>query len=231
MSNDQESTGPVPSPADQDWLARLADPRAVVADQQAAREADALSGAIRREAEQVSKRVESAFPAEVRQRRLDDLLAAMRSEGLFSTATAADQRSAPETSPVARSGIVSALVAALAGPWRWAAPAAIAASVLLAVVLVRPWSDDGVYGAPPQWRGDAPAVVVVVDASPRSRAETLAKAFEAAGLTARLYRRDAVFFVDVDVPPEAVEPGKSLLESLEIEPKTGQYRVEIRPPK
>lgn len=230
MTDETRSTEPDFDRSDEEWLARLADSKASVSDPKVAREAEAVSAAIRREAATVAGRVEAAFPADVRERRLDELLGAMKREGLIPAEASAHAGVSTRPAAPTGGGLLRGVVAALSGRWQWAAPAAIAASVLLAVVLVRPWEVAVVYDSPPVWRGERkPPPIVVRDKSPQARAEALAKAFAGARLSARLYQQERVFIVDVDVPPESVDSARAEFEKIGAKVEAGQYRVEVRP--
>jgi hypothetical protein len=112
---------------------------------------------------------------------------------------------------------------------RFYVPLALAASLLIGVLIVRPLLESpAAYDEPPSLRGETSEVRVEA-ADPKARAEVIAKSLGAHGLTPHIFQSGRTFFVDVDVPPDAPEPAVRDLRGLGVGTTQGFVRLRIEP--
>lgn len=190
---------------DQTWFDRLAGRTTATADARTLAEADALRRVVKRSREQQFENdaeLKAALgPAET-EARLQALMAELRQRGALS-----------------------------APSWwrRWTLPAtgsAIAAALAIAMLVPGLKSDPVYYDEPPTMRGAVP-IVKKQAPDPKPVAEGLAQRLKLAGVSAILYQRRDVFFVDVDVPAEALPGAEPALRAEGLTPTAGLVRVEI----
>ncbi len=114
---------------------------------------------------------------------------------------------------------------------RFALPLALAASVAIAIALVRPdliSTGQVHYDEPPAYRG-ALTEQTVAGERPKEDAERLAAALKTSGISARLYQRGKEFLVDFSVAGDQVERAGDALKPLGVTPRSGDHRIVFRP--
>jgi hypothetical protein len=112
---------------------------------------------------------------------------------------------------------------------RWPAAAGLAAVIALSAVLVVPlWNrnDDPGYDQPPERMGADGARELRVT-EPRKEAEAFAADLRQAGLAFRVYRRDKVYVVDVDLELEQIPAAVPAFKRVGLEPRPGYSRIEF----
>lgn len=194
------------SDSDQQWFDRLSGRLVVASDEAALREADALRLALaaERAAAEADPEIAAANAPEQQERRWQQLQFRLKREGLLDAPTPSRRRF-------------------------WQATAALAATVVMAVLLVPRTGDEGpFYDEPPTMRGDF-TLVKRQDARPRQAAEALAAGLKAGGLEPRQYQLGKTFTVDVELPPDAGEAAGAAFKQAGLDTKTGITRVEIAP--
>ena len=206
--------------SDRQFFERLADRKAQVVDPQVAAEADALRSAFERESVRESTRLaeRDATDPQHEERLLERILGEARQEGL--------RHNVAYPSFWARlRGAGSAVQP------RWGAVGALSFALLVGVGLVRLWvpiEDGGPNGEPMVTRG-AFAEQVLQDPRPRRRAEQLQKSMVGLGIDARIFKREAVFFVTYDLAPDELAARREELEAMGLKPALGANRVQIDP--
>jgi len=194
------------SDSDQQWFDRLSGKLVIAKDEAALREADALRMALaaERAAAAADPEIAAANAPDEQERRWQQLQFRLKREGLL-------DKPAPPRRRV------------------WQAGAAIAASVVLAVLVVPRMGDPGpVFDEPPTMRGDF-TLVKRLDAKPRQAADALATALKAGGLQPRQYQLRQTFTVDVELLPDAEETALAAFKRAGLDAKPGITRVEIAP--
>ena len=194
------------SDSDQQWFDRLSGRPVVASDAAALREADALRTALaaERAAAESDPEIAAANGPQEQERRWQQLQFRLKREGLLDRPAQSRRRI-------------------------WQAGAAIAATVVLAVLIFPRAGDQGpFYDEPPTMRGEF-TEVKRQDAEPRKAAEALAATLKAAGLQPRLYQRDKTFSVDVEWLPDAGDAALAAFRQAGLEARPGITRVEIAP--
>lgn len=198
------------SDSDQDWFERLAGcgsvgkPPASMAE----READALRRALvlQRAPGEADPPITEATSTTARERRWQQLQFRLRREGL------------------------SELPLHSARSWRsragWAA--ALAASVLLAAVLVLTMGEGTHYTEPPVMRGEY-EVLSLADANPRGAAEALAQELRGMGLAITLHQRGKAYFLDAALDDSTLGAASERLRRLGAKAQPGLLRIEFKP--
>jgi hypothetical protein len=194
------------SDSDQQWFDRLSGKLTVAKDEAALREADALRMALAAErvAAAADPKIAAANAPEEQERRWQQLQFRLKREGLL-------DKPAPLRRRV------------------WQAGVAIAASVVLAVLVVPRIGDpEPIFDEPPTLRGGV-TLVKRLDAKPRQAAEALVAALKAGGLQPRQYQLRQIFTVDVEMPSDAEEAALAAFKRAGLDGKPGMTRVEIAP--
>jgi hypothetical protein len=112
-------------------------------------------------------------------------------------------------------------------PRHWLMPGlALAASILVALVVPRPWGDTAYYEEPPTVRG-AVEPEHRIDAHPKAAAEALAATLREAGLQASLYQHKSAFIVDVSVVRGLDDAAVAKLRSAGVDAAPGFKRIEF----
>jgi hypothetical protein len=194
------------SDSDQQWFNRLSGKPEVAKDAAALREADALRMALasERAAAESDPEIASANAPDEQERRWHQLQFRLRRERLLDEPTPPRRR-------------------------LWQAGLAMAASVVLAVLVLPHFGEQGpFFGEPPTMRGDF-TLVKRLDAQPKQAADTLAATLKAAGLKPRQYQLGRTFSVDVELMPDAEEAALAAIKQAGLDTKPGITRVEFAP--
>jgi hypothetical protein len=194
------------SDSDQAWFDRLRQGAGGAAQNQAEREADVLQHALKRdrEAMQADPAIAEATSEAARQHRWQQLQFRLR-----------------------RAEVAQLRWWQRPNSWAWA----LAASVFVSVVLVRPLSVEApIYDEPPTLRGGELELHQVTVADPRRAAETLANELKQAGQPAALHQRKKVFTVDVPVAADTPVSALTILRRTGAKAANGITRIEYAPP-
>lgn len=211
------------SDSDLQWFAALSGETLPDPGSAAAREGLALRMALeqRRQEVNASPDLAAATSDEAMQRQLHALQQRIQRERVFERA----QPAAPMPPPAPAAPNV------IAFPW-WrqrGALVAIAASMLVAVVLVQQITSQPDYAQPPVMSG-AEGSQQVRAPQPRQAAEQLAAQLRQAGLRPGLYQRGKTFVVDVNLMAAELPAAKPAFETLRLEPVVGFNRMEFNAP-
>lgn len=217
--------GPSPpefSDSDLQWYAALSG-QAPPQGSPAAREGGALRAALelRRQEIEADPELAAATSDEAMQVQLQRLRERIAREGTFDRAPPAEP-AAPASPPTAAKVIEF--------PWwrRRGALVAMAASVLVAVVLVQQITSQPDYPQPPVMMG-ADGLQQLRAAQPRQAAEQLAERLRQAGLRPGLYQRGPSYVVDVNLLAAELPAAQAAFAALGLKPAVGFNRVEIGP--
>lgn len=105
---------------------------------------------------------------------------------------------------------------------------AVAASLVGALVLVRPPAEEPIYDEPATLRGEQEQLLLA-DAQPRQAAERLAASLRAAGVPAVLHQNGKVFGVDTVLTPASAPAAVQALHALGVKTSQGAVRVAFEP--
>ena len=191
------------SDSDQAWFDRLSGKPVSAEHAGAMREADALRRALTAERSAADAQAGAEDSAEEQERQWQRLQFRLRREGLLDKAAPSRRRF-------------------------WPAAAAMAATVVLAVLVFPRGGHDADFDEPPTPKGDF-FEVKRQDAEPRKAAAALAANLAAAGLRPRQYQRGRTFIVDVELLPDADDAARAAFGQAGLEARPGITRVEFEP--
>jgi hypothetical protein len=231
------STGPTDTPpfsdSDQQWHAALSGELGPENATPAVREGLGLRMALeaRRQALEADPALAAVIDDAAALRQLASLRQRLAREGVFdrpqpSAAPAPAPVPTPDPTPAPVPPPATAQV--IAFPWwrRRTALVAMAASVLLAVVVLRQLGTGPDY-PPPQVMQGTGGVQAVRSAQPRQAAEALAAQLRQAGLRPGIFQRGGVYGVDISLLAAELPAATPAFAALGLQPVPGFNRVEI----
>lgn len=222
------------SDSDLQWYAALSGEALADPESPAAREGQALRIALeqRRQEMALDPTLAAARNDESQQRQLQQLRQRVRREGVFDRppATATIAAPAAPAAPAPPAPTTAQASNVIAFPWwrRRGALVAMAASVLMAAVLVQQLTSQPDYAQPPAMLG-ADGVQALRVPQPRASAEQLAERLRQAGLRPGLYQRGKTYVVDVNLMAAELPLADPGFAALRIKPALGFNRVEFSP--
>jgi hypothetical protein len=214
--NGPDSGNPTPEFSDSDlqWYAALTGDPPRDPNSAAVREGLALRVALEQRRLEIaaSPDIATATSDEAMQRQLQQLRQRIQREGVFDRPQAA------------ASNVIEF-------PWwrRRGALLAMAASVLVAVVLVQQITSQPDYPQPPTMMG-ADGIQQLRVAQPRQAAEAWAAQLRQAGLRPGLYQRGTTYVVDVNLMAAELPAAEPAFAALKLKPAVGFNRVEFSLP-
>ena len=222
-SPDNGRSTPEFSDSDLQWYAALSGETPRDLDSTAVREGLALRVALEQRRVEMAASPERAAATsdEALQRQLQQLRQRIQREGVF------DRPQSSDPEPPAEAKVSNVIDF----PWwrRRGALVAMAASALVAVVLVQQITSQPDYPQPPTMLG-AEGIQQRRLPQPRQAAEGLAAQLQQANLRPGLYQRGKTYVVDVNLMAAELPLAEPAFAALQLRPAVGFNRVEIGPP-
>jgi hypothetical protein len=228
MSNPGDSPpNPEFTDSDRAWFDALTGKPTLAGKEAAAREGHALRAALEQRRIEVaaSPELDAATSDAAMREQLQRLRERVRAEGVFDTAV--EERTArPTGSPLAppRDNVIEF-------PWwrRRKVIVGLAASLLMAALLVRQIGDQADYPSPNEMLG-RDGLQQLQAPQPKQSAEQFAERLRVAGLRPGLYQRGKTYIVDITLLASELPVAGPAFASLGLKPAAGFNRVEISPP-